>query len=71
MAKIVVRSGNIVYSIIRETREEKFDRIWNEKYLLFLEVFKKVGHQSFHKVKTSPNYIPEFSILRPWVNKQR
>lgn len=71
MVKVVVRKGMKVYETGKESAQEKYDRLWLEKYKILLEFQNKFGHQRFPFDETSPNYTLEYVRLERWAVWQR
>lgn len=71
MAKIVVKDKGRVFSVERDTRQEKIDNIWLDNYKLLRDFIADFGHQNFPRTEKSPEYRPRYKKLGSWAGRQR
>jgi hypothetical protein len=71
MSKIVVKTQGRIKVIERETKQERADRIWLERFELYKEFKNKFGHQNFPSKRVISDYGIKYQPLRTWVNHQR
>ncbi|MEI6091720.1 MAG: helicase associated domain-containing protein [bacterium] len=57
--------------VVRETVQERNDRLWLSKYNLFLEYIEEFGHQKIPLDENGIDYKPKYYKLSSWVSRQR
>jgi hypothetical protein len=71
MSKVVVKDKGRVFSIERDTPQEKSDNIWLDNYKLLRDFIADFGHQNFPTTEKSPDYRPRYTMLNGWARRQR